>query len=187
MKLWKTKDTLEDNSIGLSRDVTARIIPELDAHLASLFTLFHQLQKHHWLVEGPQFGPLHEFLSEAYQEAHEHVDNIAERITALGGIPTCNPVAQAEIACIEHEPEGVFRARPMLSRDLEAFGVISQRLRKTITLAREHEDYGTELLLKQILLSIEDRAHHLEHFLGADSLTLGMDLESEIRRPRLAS
>lgn len=77
MQPWKSKDTLESNPIGLSNDATARLIPELDAHLASLFVLFHQYQKHPWIVEGPQFRDLHLFLGEAYQEVHQQTDRMA--------------------------------------------------------------------------------------------------------------
>jgi len=175
MQPWKSKDTLEGNPIGLSNNVTARLIPELDAHLASLFVLFHQYQKHHWLVEGPQFRDLHIFLGELYEEVHKQADMVAERITALGGIPTSNPVDQAKIAYITHEPEGAFRIRAMLELDRSHEGQIAQKLRGTIHLTQELGDPGTEHLLKEIILDVEDRAHHLDHFLGADSLEMGLE------------
>jgi len=174
MKPWKSKESLEDNPIGLSREVTAKIVPQLDRQLASLFVLFHQYQKHHWLVEGPQFRDLHLFLAEAYEEVHKQADMVAERITALGGIPTSNPVEQAKIAFVTHEPEGVFRARNMFELDLAHEASIARHLRETIILARESGDFGTEHLLKEILIDVEDRAHHLEHFLGGDSLDIGL-------------
>jgi DNA-binding ferritin-like protein len=174
MQPWKSKGTLEGNPISLSNDVTARLIPELDAYLASLFVLFHQYQKHHWLVEGPQYRDLHLFLGKAYQEVHKQADRVAERITALGGIPTSNPVEQARIAYITHEPEGTFRIRAMLELDLRHEGRIAQRLRDTIRLAQELGDPGTEHLLKEIILDVEERAHHLNYFLGADSLEIGL-------------
>ena len=172
MTPWKSKDTIEDNPIGLSRDVVEKLVPDLDTHLASLFVLFHQYQKHHWLVEGPQFRDLHLFLAEAYEEVHKQADMIAERITALGGIPTSNPVEQAAIAFITHEPEGVFHIRNMLELDRTHEATIAKNLRESIFLARDLGDPGTEHLLREILLDIEDRAHHLEHFLGSDSLEL---------------
>jgi starvation-inducible DNA-binding protein len=174
MTPWKSKETVEDNPIGLSKDVVRKLIPQLDRHLASLFVLFHQYQKHHWLVEGPQFRDLHLFLGEAYEEAHKQADMIAERITALGGIPTSNPVEQAKIAFITHEPEGVFRVRNMLGLDLSHEATIAKQVRKTISMARDSGDPGTEHLLKEILLDVEDRAHHLDHFLGGDSLEVGL-------------
>lgn len=174
MQPWKTKDTVEDNPIGLSKDVTAKLIPELDSHLASLFVLFHQYQKHHWLVEGPQYRDLHLFLGEAYEEAHKQADVVAERITALGGIPTSNPLEQAKIAYVTHEPEGTFRIRAMLELDVKHEGEIARRLRATIRSAQQLGDPGTEHLLKGVLLDVEERAHHLDHFLGADSLETGL-------------
>ena len=175
MKPWKTKDTIEDNPIGLSKDVTLRLVPKLDRHQASLFLLFHQYQKHHWLVEGPQFRDLHLFLQEAYESVHKQVDAIAERITALGGIPTSHPGELVKVAYIEHEPEGTYRVRAMLKGDRSQEAEIAQELRKTIAEARESGDPGTEHLLKEVLLEVENRAHHLDHFLGGDSLELGLE------------
>lgn len=174
MKPWKSQTTLEDNPIGLSKAVTAKIVADLDRHLASLFVLFHQYQKHHWLVEGPQFRDLHLFLGEAYAQVHKQADQVAERMTALGGIPTSNPVAQAKIAYVIHEPEGTFRIRPMLELDKAHEGEIAKHLRKTYQLAGKLGDFGTAHLIEEILLDTEDRAHHLEHFLGADSLEMGL-------------
>ena len=169
---WRPASEIEENPIGLPRDAVRAIIPPLDEHLASFFVLFHQYQKHHWLVEGPQFRDLHHLLEESYNEVHKQLDAIAERITALGGVPTSSPSGQAEVAYIEHEPEGVFRIRDMLERDRHAEATIAARLRNTIKICTRHEDFGTETLLKGILVSVEDRAHHLDHFLGEDSLGL---------------
>jgi len=173
MKPWRPKDTIEDNPIGLSKAVVSKLIPELDKHVGSLFVLFHQYQKHHWLVEGPQFHDVHVFLQKHYEEVHENVDALAERITAIGGIPTSNPVEQAKIAYITHEPEGTFHLRDMLELDRKYEGTIAVELRKTIKLASDLGDYGTEELLKEVLLEAEDRAHHLDHFLAPDSLEIG--------------
>lgn len=169
---WRPASEIEDNPINLPREAAESIIPALDEHLAAFFVLFHQYQKHHWLVEGPQFRDLHHLLEESYNEVHQQLDAIAERITAIGGVPTSAPRAQAELAYIEHEPEGIFRVRDMLERDRHAEATIAARLRDTIKLRTRHEDFGTETLLKGILLKVEDRAHHLDHFLGEDSLGL---------------
>lgn len=175
MNVWKNQSTIEDNPIGLPKEVAQELIPQLDQHQASLFVLFHQYQKHHWLVEGPQFRDLHLFLGEAYDEVHKQVDKIAERMTALGGTPTSSPAGFAKKAYLEHEPEGTFRIRDMLMRDRAHEGRIAQKLRETIERARDLGDPGTEHLLKEILLEVEDRAHHLDHFLGGDSLELGLE------------
>ncbi|MGF1504606.1 MAG: DNA starvation/stationary phase protection protein [Chloroflexi bacterium] len=164
------KGTIEPNPINLSEDAVHALVPELDAHLASLFVMFHQYQKHHWLVEGPSFMEIHEQLEAYYDEVHEDLDAIAERMTALGGIPTSAPMEQAMLAYISHEPEGIFSMRDMLKRDRFYEGLIAERLRATITVAQQHEDYGTSHLLEEVLEHCEERAHHLDHYLGEDTL-----------------
>lgn len=171
-KPWKAKDTIEDNPVRLSPDAVRALAPHLDEHVSSLFILFHQYQKHHWLVEGPQFRDLHHFLESAYTAVQKHADAIAERMTAIGAVPTSAPDAQAELAYIKHEPEGIYRIRDMLSADRDLEGHIAERFRETIKLATAHGDYATETMLKGILVDVEDRAHELDHFLGYDTLSL---------------
>lgn len=173
MNALRKKDTVEANPIGLPKDTAKKIGEQLDHHVASMFVLFHQYQKHHWLVEGPHFRDLHLYLEASYNGVHKELDAIAERMTVLGGIPTCAPRAQAELSYLEHEPEGYFPIRESLRRDMEAEATLAQRLRETIRQANQLGDFGTETLLKQTLYAAEDRAHHLEHYLAEDSLEEG--------------
>lgn len=163
----------EGNPVGLSEESCKAIGPELDKHLAAFTILYHQYHKHHWLVHGPQFRDIHLFLEEHYQEVHEHYDQIAERLTAIGFVPTCGPSAQEKIAYIAHEPEGAFPVRAMLELDLVTEATVCQRLRQTVDLCVKHGDHGTKRLMEKILFAAEDRAHHLEHFLAEDTLEIG--------------
>lgn len=160
----------KESPLGLTFDARKRICGELDNHQASLFTLFHQYQKHHWLVEGPQFRDLHEFFERNYQEVHKDLDALAERLTALGGIPTSSPTAQSLKSYVTHESEGFYKVRQMLEADLKAETRIITSLRDSIATAGQHQDYTSETLMKQILMRAEDRAHHLDHYLADDSL-----------------
>jgi DNA-binding ferritin-like protein len=164
---------IEENPIGLDQEVAEQLIPKLDEIQCTLWTIYHQYQKHHWLVEGPQFNDLHVFLERSYEEVHKYVDRVAERVTALGGIPTSAPDAQAKLSHVEHEPEGTYHVRQMLQHDLSAERTLAGFLRDTISQARDLGDPGTERELKKVLTKVEDRAHHLDHFLGEDSLELG--------------
>lgn len=76
---------------------------------------------------------------------------------------------------VDIEPEGVFRIRDLPERYRSAEGRIAARLRSTIRLSRAHGDFGSEMLLKRALIEVEDRAHHLDHFLGEDSLGMALD------------
>ncbi|WP_258096041.1 DNA starvation/stationary phase protection protein [Salinibacter sp. 10B] len=174
---WRPQQMIEENPVGLSEEATEELIPKLDEIQCTLWTLYHQYHKHHWLVEGPQFRDLHHFLEENYEEVHKYVDRIAERITALGGIPTSSPANQAELSHVEHEPEGTYRLRAMLEHDLEGERILSVLVRETIDVALEHGDHGTKRELEKVLTKAEDRAHHLDHFLGEDTLEYGLSAD----------
>ncbi|MFA5506201.1 MAG: DNA starvation/stationary phase protection protein [Vulcanimicrobiota bacterium] len=162
--------SFEENPIGLSNKVAKEIGVQLDRHQASLFVLFHQYQKHHWLVEGPQWRDLHLYLEEAYNQIHADLDVLAERLTVLGGVPSSGPAALLKAAYIEHEPEGKYSIRASLENSMAAEKIIAGALRTTIGQASKAGDYGTEHLLKVTLEHTEDRAHHLEHYLAGDKL-----------------
>lgn len=172
---------IEENPVGLDEEATEQLIPKLDEIQCTLWTLYHQYNKHHWLVEGPQFRDLHHFFQENYEEVHEYIDAIAERITALGGIPTSSPAQQSELSHVEHEPEGTYRLRAMLEHDLEGERILSVLVRETIGLALEFNDHGTKRELEKVLTTAEDRAHHVDHFLGEDSLELGLTADRTLQ------
>lgn len=170
---WRSQETVEDNPVGLGHEVVEQMLPKLDAIQSTMWTIYHQYQKHHWLVEGPQYRDLHHFFEECYEEVHEYIDRIAERMTALGGIPTSSPVNQAELSHVEHEPEGTFRIHEMLEHDRAAERTLAVEAREAIELAYELGDYGTRRAFEKVLTAAEERAHHLDHYLGEDSLEIG--------------
>ncbi len=55
--------------------------------LADLFDLYSQTKQAHWNVRGRLFFTLHKLFDELAGSVEEHLDPLAERITALGGIP----------------------------------------------------------------------------------------------------
>jgi starvation-inducible DNA-binding protein len=52
----------------------------LKTYLASTFAYYLKAHMFHWNVEGPDFGELHEFFSNIYEDAFGAVDPIAEFI-----------------------------------------------------------------------------------------------------------
>lgn len=179
---WRPQQMIEDNPVGLPDEAVEQLIPKLDEIQCTMWTLYHQYNKHHWLVEGPQFRDLHLMLEEFYTEVHTYIDQIAERVTALGGIPTSDPANQQKLSYVEHEPEGTYRIRQMLKHDMEAERILATNVRQVIDLALEHGDHGTKRELEKVLTKAENRAHHIDHFLGEDTLEVGLTAnESEVQ------
>ena len=57
----------------------------LQLRLADAVDLFTQVKQAHWNVRGPQFMTLHQLFDQVAEIVEAQGDDIAERITALGG------------------------------------------------------------------------------------------------------
>ena len=77
-----TIDTSID--IGISADGRAAITEGLSRLLADSYTLYLKTHNYHWNVTGPMFQTLHLMFEQQYNELALAVDEIAERIRALG-------------------------------------------------------------------------------------------------------
>ena len=60
------------------------VVESLARFLADTYALYLKTQNYHWNVEGPQFAQLHSLFEEQYNDLATTVDEIAERIRALG-------------------------------------------------------------------------------------------------------
>ena len=69
---------------GISREERETIAGGLSNLLADSYTLYLKTHNYHWNVTGPQFNTLHQMFEEQYAELATAVDEIAERIRALG-------------------------------------------------------------------------------------------------------
>ena len=70
--------------IGISKEDRSRIASGLSRLLADSYTLYLKTHNYHWNVTGPQFNTLHLMYEGQYTELAAAVDEIAERIRALG-------------------------------------------------------------------------------------------------------
>jgi len=161
---------VEENQLRLGQEKSEQIVDALNTDLADTYTLYHQLRKHHWNVEGAEFRDLHIFLGEAAENAEAAADEIAERLQALGGTPVASMPNQAEMATVEPEDGNVYDIRTSLKNDLEMYGDVIESLRDHIELATNLGDHATAQIARDILVQTEEDAHHIEHYLEDDTL-----------------
>jgi DNA-binding ferritin-like protein len=162
--------TVEDNPLRLDTEKAEQIVDALNTDLADAYVLYHQLHKHHWNVEGAEYLPIHEFLQEIYEDVEAAADELAERLQALGGVPHASMATLSEKATVEPEDEDVYDVRTSLSNDLEMMGDVIESYREHIDLAEGLGDYATAEMLREQLKTIEEHAHHIEHYLEDDTL-----------------
>src|SRR5579863_2995432 len=71
-------------NIGIAEQSKIALSEGLSRVLADTYTIYLKTQNFHWNVRGPEFYALHLLFEKHYQEMAEAVDEIAERIRALG-------------------------------------------------------------------------------------------------------
>jgi starvation-inducible DNA-binding protein len=70
--------------IGISEKSRGEIATSLIKFLTDTYTLYLKTHNFHWNVEGPMFNTLHLMFEQQYNEVWVAIDEIAERIRALG-------------------------------------------------------------------------------------------------------
>src|SRR6188508_422188 len=74
-----------DIDTGISRENLQKIANILNDDLADEYVLLTKTRNYHWNVEDPRFNDLHKFFEEQYELLSAAVDEIAERVRAVGG------------------------------------------------------------------------------------------------------
>ena len=88
-------------NLGIDREQREKIAAGLSRLLADSYTLYLKTHNFHWNVTGPQFNTLHLMFEEQYTELATAVDEIAERIRALGVKAPGSYTAFAKLTSIE--------------------------------------------------------------------------------------
>ena len=65
----------------------SKTVEKLNLYLTNLNVLYRKVQNYHWNVTGTGFFAIHSKLEEYYDGINEQIDNVAERILAIGGRP----------------------------------------------------------------------------------------------------
>ncbi len=89
--------------IGLSDAQRRQIADGLSRFLADAYTLYLMTHNFHWNVTGPMFNTLHTMFETQYTEQWTALDEVAERIRALGFSAPGSYAQFARLSSIEEE------------------------------------------------------------------------------------
>ena len=70
--------------MGINKDLRSKVAFELSTLLADEFILYTKTRNAHWNAEGPDFYSMHKFFEDQYTLLDEVIDDVAERVRALG-------------------------------------------------------------------------------------------------------
>ncbi len=137
-----------DIQIGLSEQQRDDISKGLAHLLADSYTLYVKTHNYHWNVTGPQFHSLHVLFEEHYTELAAAVDEIAERIRALGHFAPGSYKAFSALTSIEEE-DGHPDADAMVRNLVIGHETVARTARKAFKPAEQAGDEPSCDLLTQ--------------------------------------
>jgi starvation-inducible DNA-binding protein len=151
--------------IGISPEDRAAIVAGLSALLADSYTLYLMTHNFHWNVTGPQFNSLHAMFMAQYTEQWTALDEIAERIRALGHPAPGTYKAFHALSSIA-EVDGVPSADDMVRHLVAAQEATARTARKLFPVVSGANDQPTADLLTRRLEVHEKTAWMLRSVLG---------------------
>ncbi|MCU0476119.1 MAG: DNA starvation/stationary phase protection protein Dps [Anaerolineae bacterium] len=159
MTRFPTRNTLPEEirlvSIGL-----------LNQALADLTDLHSQTKQAHWNVKGMQFIALHELFDDFAETLEEHIDTVAERVTALGGVAN-GTVRMAAAHTALPELPAVYEGRAVVEALAERYALAGTSVRSAIDAAGKAGDADTSDLFTGVSRDLDKQLWFLEAHLNA--------------------
>jgi starvation-inducible DNA-binding protein len=134
--------------IGIAEKDRAAIAEGLSRLLADSYTLYLKTHNYHWNVTGPMFNTLHQMFEEQYTELAVAVDEIAERIRALGEPAPGSYKAFARLTRVEEE-DAVPDAETMIRQLVIGQETVARTARELFPVVDAANDESTADLLTQ--------------------------------------
>ncbi len=116
---------------------------KLNEYLANQQVMYIKLHNLHWYVKGRSFFTLHAKLEELYDQTAEIMDEVAERLLALGGSPVASlkkALALTSVKELEDTPISSDDTVTALISDVEYW---IHDTKEIVKLAEEEDDVAT--------------------------------------------
>lgn len=137
----------------------------LNTQVANWSLLGVKLHHYHWYVKGPQFYMLHEKFEELYNTAAGYVDELAERMLAIGGKPAASMAQYLKLATLQ-EVSHENTAEQMVGQLVADFEQLAGELKAGIEAADQEGDDATSDLLTGMVSDVQKHTWMLNAFLA---------------------
>lgn len=133
--------------IGIEQKSREQVAASLNNTLADTYSVYMKTHAYHWNVTGPQFHTLHVMFEEQYNEMWTALDEIAERVRALGVFAPTSGKQFADLSAIENADTSPPPAGDMVKRLLADHETLIKRARQGLSTAEEAGDAASADLL----------------------------------------
>jgi len=150
---------------GLSKASRSDVAEALTKVLADSFAVYLKTHGYHWNVRGPEFFGFHNLLEQQYRDIWAALDEIAERIRALGVLAPQSFSGFGNLTSIKDgDPEK--DALPMLKELMQDHETLIATARAAFEVAQDAGDEASADLVTQRLAAHEKFAWMLRSTLG---------------------
>lgn len=158
---------LHNTKIDIKKGTREKIIGILNQRLADASDLKSQAKQAHWNVKGMNFIALHELFDQVYTELDPHVDDLAERITTLGGVALGTVRVAAQNSTLSEYPLEISDGAAHVDALSNALADFGKKVRADIDTTDELGDKDTADLFTGISRSVDKLLWFVEAHLQA--------------------
>jgi starvation-inducible DNA-binding protein len=134
----------------------------LNQSLADLTDLYTQTKQAHWNVKGLEFYQLHELFDETAAVLLPFIDEVAERVTALGGLATGTVRMAAATSTLPELDLELTAGVELLQALADRYGQTANTIRECIDTADKAGDADTADLMTEISRELDKRLWFIE-------------------------
>lgn len=146
-----------ERETGMTKEERANVSGGLAKLLADTYVLYIKTQNFHWNIHGPEFYALHLLAEKQYEEMADAVDEIAERIRALGFFVEASMGSFLKLSSIPEDTQ--LHTKIKYIEDLiKGHEVVIRDARKLAEQAEKNKDPGTVDLMGRRVLFHEKSA-----------------------------
>ncbi|WP_186577392.1 Dps family protein [Aquibacillus kalidii] len=143
-----------------------KLINFLNQELSNFAVLYVKLHRYHWFVQGRHFFKLHEVFEELYNEAAADLDEVAERILAIGGKPLATMSKYLEEKTL-FEAQADDKENEIIHQLSQDYKTMIKEIKETgVPLADEINDQPTADLLNDIHGRFEKHVWMLQAYIA---------------------
>ena len=151
--------------LGIKEQNLTEINDLLNHVLADGNVLYIKLRKFHWNLSGDNFMELHKLFEEQYDAVAEAIDEVAERISSLGGVAIGTTSEFAELSLLIENPGKIPNNQEMIKELVNDHETIVKSLRKFVDDTEEkYGDKGTSDFLTGLMQAHEKMAWKLRKY-----------------------
>lgn len=144
-------------NMGMSAHECQSVARAVACVMSDTYILYLKTQNFHWNVTGPLFTNLHAMFESQYKALAEAIDELAERIRALGESAPGAYQIYSKLSTLQEET-GVPSSEAMIAQLLEDHETIVRHLRESFDIIDEAGDEATADLFTQRLAYHEKTA-----------------------------